>query len=212
MVLPSLATQADVEARLGRSLTSLEAARITALLADGSAFIRRYCRRDFVSKVSDVVEIRASDGVIKLPMPPVQAVHSVLAKSGAPGIPDVNVTWYVFDQIDEITVPEPTASGIINLPEFWYDLGWFSHTFQVTYDHGDLEIPQEVISVLSFAVIAVLTAPTMAGGVIGETVGSYSYRLQRTGGGVVAALKSADLSELDDFRAGKRGTIALGSG
>lgn len=212
MPLPSLATQADVEARLGRSLNTIETARITALLADGSAFIRRYCRKDFENHVSDVVTLKASDGVIVLPYRPVQAVHSVTALSGAPGIPNINVTWYVFDDIDQITIPEPSESGIINLPEVWYELGWFSHSFSVNYDHGFTTVPQEVIAVLCTAIIALLTSPTQAGGVIGESIGPYSYRLARTGGGISAALKDADLSSLDDFRGGKVGTIALGSG
>lgn len=206
--LPALATSADVVARLGRALNPIESARIDALLDDGSAFIRRYCRKDFLYHVNDVLKIRMSGGVIKLPYRPVDSVSSVVAKSGAIGVPDINVTWYVFDNIDEITVPDPATSGIINLPEFWYDLNWFSETFEVTYSHGFPAIPQEVVSVLCTAVIAILTAPTQAGGVIGETVGAYSYRLQRTGGGISAALKDADLTALDDFR-DKYGTIQM---
>lgn len=211
MTLPPLAVQSDVEARLGRPLNTLEAARIDALLADGSAFIRQYCRKDFENHPGDVVNVKASGGVIKLPYRPVQAVNSVTAISGAPGIPNINVFWYVFDQIDEITVADPGFSGIINLPEYWYDIGWFSSTFQVNYDHGFTTVPDIAVSVLCTAVISVLTAPTMAAGVIGETVGNYSYRLQRTGGGISAALKDADLSALEDFRGGKYSTIQLGS-
>ncbi len=211
MTLPPLANQSDVEARLGRSLTTQEARRIDALLFDGSAFIRQYARKDFESHPGDVVDIKASGGVIKLPYRPVQAVNSVVAISGAPGIPNINVFWYVFDSIDEITVADPGYSGIINLPEYWYDIGWFSSTFRVNYDHGFSVVPEIAISILCTAVISVLTAPTMAAGVIGETVGNYSYRLQRTGGGISAALKDADLTALDDFRGGKYSTIQLGS-
>src|SRR2546423_1623848 len=170
MTLPALATASEVVARLGRPLNPVESARIEALLTDGSAFIRRYCRKDFLDHPGDIIDIRASGGVIKLPYRPVRAVNSVVAKAGALGVPDINITWYVFDQIDEIMVPDPAGSGIINLPEFWYDIGWYSETFQVNYDHGFQVIPDEVISVLCTAVISVLTAPTMAAGVIGETV------------------------------------------
>jgi hypothetical protein len=209
MSLPPLATSADVTARLGRSLNTIEAARINALLADGSAFIRRYCRKDFLNHPGDILLLRSSGGIVKLPYRPVQAVNSVTALSGAIGVPDISVTWYVFDEIDEITIPDPSSSGIINLPEFWYDIGWYSETFKVNYDHGFSVIPDEVISVLCTAAIALLTAPTQAGGVVGETIGSYSYRLQRTGGGISAALKDADLTALDDYRGGKYGTIQL---
>lgn len=209
-LLPALAGSTDVTARLGRSLNQIESARIDALLADGSAFIRRYCRKDFLFHAGDVLDIRASGGIIKIPYRPVTAVNSVVAKSGAVGIPDINVTWFVFDQIDEIIVPDPVSSGIINLPEYWYDIGWYSETFRLNVDHGYTNVPDEVVSVLCTAVISVLTAPTMAAGVIGETVGAYSYRLQRTGGGISAALRDADLSALDDYRGGKYGTIQMG--
>lgn len=206
---PALATSSDVVARLGRPLNTIESARIDALLTDGSAFIRRYCRKDFLYHIDDVLDIRAAGGTLKLPYRPVDSITSVVAKSGMIGVPDITVTWYVFDQIDEITVPDPASAGIINLPEIWYDTGWYSETFQVTYTHGFQEVPQEVISVLCTAVIAILTSPTQAGGVIGETVGSYSYRLQRTGGGISAALRDADLTALDDFRGDKYGSIQL---
>jgi hypothetical protein len=210
MPLPALATSTDVVARLGRPLNSVESQRIAALLTDGSAFIRRYCRKDFLNHPGDILKLRAGRGIIKIPYRPVQAVNSVTALSGTVGVPDINVTWYTWDNIDEITVPDPASSGIINLPEIWYDIGWYSETFRVNVDHGFVTVPDEVISVLCTAVIAMLTSPTQAGGVVGETVGSYSYRLQRSGGGISAALKDADLTALDDFRAGKTGTIHLG--
>src|SRR5215469_4573162 len=117
--LPSLATSADVQARLGRALTTTESARIDALLADGSAFIRRYCRKDFLHHPGDIIDLRSTGGVIKIPYRPVQAVNSVVWVSGAIGVPNINVVWYVFDSIDEITVPDPSSAGIINLPEYW---------------------------------------------------------------------------------------------
>ena len=209
MPLPPLATSADVTARLGRALNPLENARIDALLADGSAFIRRYCRKDFLSHPGDIIDIRAGGGEITIPYRPVQAINSVTWLSGYPGIPNIGVSWYTFDGIDKITIPDPMGSGIINLPEAWYDVGWYSETFRVNVDHGFPEVPDEVISVLATATIAMLTMPSQAGGVIGETVGSYSYRLQRTGGGISAALKDADLTALDDYKAGKTGTIQM---
>jgi hypothetical protein len=211
MSLPPLATDSDVVARLGRELNPVEAARIDALLMDGSAHIRRFTRKDFVFVADDVKTIRALRGVIKLPGRPVTDVSEVLAISGLPGVPNIQVTWYQFDQIDQITVPDPALSGIINLPEAWYELGWFTDTYQVTYSHGYAEVPDDVLSVLCTAVISVLTAPTMAAGVIGESVGGYSYRMERTGGGIGVALKEADIDSLADYR-DKVGTIQMGYG
>lgn len=43
----ALATQADVEDRLGRPATEAEAARLPALLSDASAAVAGYCNQDF---------------------------------------------------------------------------------------------------------------------------------------------------------------------
>lgn len=43
----ALATQADVEARLGRALSGSEASKATSLLDDASALVVGYCRQDF---------------------------------------------------------------------------------------------------------------------------------------------------------------------
>lgn len=43
----ALATQPDVEARLGRSLTDEEEARLPSLLDDASSVVIGYCRTDF---------------------------------------------------------------------------------------------------------------------------------------------------------------------
>lgn len=209
--VPSLATADDVVARLGRNLNQVEAARIDSLLSDGSGYIRRYCRKDFQLHEDEVLDIRAAGGVIKLPYRPVIDVTSVIALSGAVGVPDVNVTWYMFDHIDEIIVSDPEQSGVINLPEIWYDIGWFQGTYRVTHTWGYSEVPQEVNSLLCQATITVLSTPTM-GPLTSETVGAYSYNLRPTGGaGIRAALKDAGMEEiLADFRT-KQSTIQIAS-
>jgi hypothetical protein len=207
--LPSLATADDVVARLGRPLNQIENQRIGALLADGSAHIRRYCFRDFAHVANDVRRLRSDRGVIKLPGRPINAVNSVTAIGGAPGIPDISVFWYSFDKIDEITVPEPIHSGVINLPELWYDLDWFTSTFIVDYDHGDSNVPDDVVAVLTTAVISMLVAPTMVGGLASETMGTYSYSMHRTAGsGMLAELTVAGLPSLAAYRP-KIGTISI---
>jgi len=198
--LPPLAELADITARLGRNLTDSETTRVNALLGDASSQVRRYCRKDFLFHSGEVVSIKGDGSTIKLPYRPVVAVSSVIAISGRPDIPDIPVSWWVFDDIDEISIAESTASGVINLPEAWYDYGAFPGTFKVTYDHGYAEVPDEVVMVTANAVLAVLLAPTLAAGVIGETIGAYSYRLERSGGGLAVALNDADLLALKDFR------------
>ena len=200
MSLPPLATADDVESRLGRSLNPTEAARVDSLLQDASVQVRRYCKRDFYHYSGDVRTLKIHDSEIKLPGKPVQAVTSVVARGAeGMGLPDITVIWFRFDGIDTIRV-DPNSSGIINLPEAWWDYTDLYTTADVTYDHGDLEVPDEVKMVVANAAIGVLTSPTMAAGVIGETIGPYSYRLERGGGGLVVALTQADKDALTDFR------------
>ena len=210
MSLPPLATVDDLTARLGRPLSAVESSRVDALLRDSSALIRRYCRRDFLYHEGDVRSLRADGADIKLPGKPVYAVNSVTAVSGNPTIPDVPVIWFLFDNIDKVTIVDAAASGIINLPEAWFfGAGAFPGTFSVNYDHGFRDVPDEVVSVCANSVISVLTAPTMASGVIGETVGAYSYRLVRSGGGIQVALNQDAEAALNDYR-DRYGTIPVG--
>lgn len=47
-----LATQQDVEARLGRALSDAEAARLPSLLSDASAILAGYLGRDYATEVA----------------------------------------------------------------------------------------------------------------------------------------------------------------
>lgn len=200
MALPPLASVDDITGRLGRLLTDVEQQRVTYLLLDASVQIRRYCRKDFLYHANEVRLLRGDGATIRLPYRPVISVSSVIAISGRSDIPDIPVSWWTFDGVDEISLAEATASGVINLPEAWYEFGAYPGTYRVTYTHGYQAYPDEVNSVCANAVIAVLLAPTMAAGVIGESVGAYSYRLERSGGGSSVALAAADLGMLSDFR------------
>jgi hypothetical protein len=198
--LPPLADADEIERRLGRSLSPVEAARIDALLQDASVQVRRYCKRDFFYYAADVRTLKVHDSEITLPGKPVHSVASVIAKgSEGMGLPDVNVQWFRFDGIDKLRL-DSGANGIINLPEIWWEFTDLYTTADVTYAHGPTEVPDEVVMVTANAAIGVLTAPTMAAGLIGETIGPYSYRLERGGGGLAVALSQADKDSLSDFR------------
>lgn len=212
MSLAPLATPDDVAARLGRELTPAEQIRAAALLTDASAQIRRYCRRDFLRHTSEEGIFRCHDSEIQLPDQTTTAVHSVIAVGSSMGdgqllLPDVPVLWYIFDGIDKIRV-DPGWHGIINLPEIFWDDDIYPQTFRVSRDYGPAQVPDDVIAVAATAVIGVLTAPTQAAGLIGETIGPYSYRMERGGGGTGVALTQADLAGLKDFRL-TAGTIPM---
>jgi hypothetical protein len=196
--LPPLASVTDVAARLGRNVTAPEQARLNALLADASAQIRRYCRRDFQLHTDETQVVHGHDSMIWLPQYPVQSVSAVVAIGGGMGLPDVPIPWYTFDSIRTIRISP--GLGIINLPEIWWTSDLYPQTFRVTYSFGYTDVPDEVVMVCANAALAVLTAPTAAAGVIGETIGPYSYRLEAGGGGVAVALSQADLAILKDFR------------
>lgn len=219
--LPSLATPDDIIARLGRQLNQTEAARVDAMLQDGSAIIRRRAQDPFTYTAEDLITISASDGLIVLPGRPVYRVISVLARSGVNSIPDIPVTWFVFDGIDTVTIPEPINSGVINLPEFWYESAWYSHSYDVVYEHGHVKVPGEVKGLLCNAIISELATPTQSATIQSESIGAYSYSMRRsysggsTGGaggamaGIYASLRDFGMEEiLADFRF-KEGSIPV---
>jgi hypothetical protein len=203
VVLPSLASPDDIVDRLGRNLNQMEALRVDAMLRDGSAIIRRYARERFTYAADDVLIIAADAGVIVLPDRPVYSVKSVIALSGAVGIPNVPITWYVFDGIDKITIPDANWAGVINLPEYWYDIGWFSNSYQVTHTHGFVDVPAEISGLLCSAIISELATPTQSATIQSEAIGAYSYSMRRrdVGGGIFAALNDFGMKQiLADYR------------
>ena len=209
--LPNLATPDDIVARLGRNLNQVEAARVDAMLQDGSAIIRRRARNTFVYVASDTITIAASDGIIILPQRPIYRVMSVIARSGNQSVPDIPVTWFIFDGVDTVTIPEPSHSGVINLPEFWYSVAWYSHSYDTTYEHGYHDVPADINGLLCNAIISELSTPTMSATLQSESIGAYSYSMRRsysgggTGGGamagIYAALRDFGMDEiLGDYR------------
>ena len=209
--LPSLATPDDIIARLGRNLNQIEASRVDAMLLDGSAIIRRRARNTFMYTASDMITIAASDGIIILPGRPIYNVISVAARSGNPAIPGIPITWFIFDGVDTVTIPEPRNSGIINLPEFWYSVAWYSHSYDTTYEHGYHDVPADIKGLLCSAIISELSTPTMSATLQSESIGAYSYSMRRsysgggTGGGamagIYAALRGFGMDEiLGDYR------------
>jgi len=198
--LPPLASTTDLSARLGRPLTASEETRAYPLLQDASAQIRRYCRNAFTAD-QDITEILyGHDSEIELPRRPVNSVSTVVAIGGGMMLPDVNITWFTFDGVGIIRI-HPGHWGIINLPESWIeDSDSYPGTFRVTYNYGWDYIPDIVTMVAANAALSVLTSPTVAAGVVGETIGPYSYRMEAAGGGVKVALTQADLELLKDYR------------
>lgn len=211
-MLPSLATPDDIAARLGRSLNPVETARVDALLADGSAIIRRYCRQDFLWYDNDTITLTGDGGLVNVDVwKPIASIDSVVALSGFSSVPDLPVTWYVFDGISKINIPHPQYAGIINLPEVWYqETFWWGSSFRVTGSHGFQQTPDDVMSVLCPAIVSELSTPTQSATLMSESIGAYSYSMRRTSGaGLSAALTDAGMKTvLSDYRQ-TRGTMKV---
>lgn len=191
-----LASLTDLSDRLGRPLTAAEETRAQALLADASAKVRAYTRQNFTRTDNETVVVRAQQGEIRLPQRPVLDVTGVVA-IGAGGAPDVPVVGWQWDGLDIIRAV--TDSPVINLPEDWYDdVDAYPGTFRVTYSHGDAQVPDVVVGIVARMVLRTLTAPTVAGGVTGETIGPYSYRTDGSGVGTAVAMTDDDRQELKD--------------
>jgi hypothetical protein len=202
--LPSLATPDDVVARLGRNLNQVEMARVDALLQDGSAIIRRFCRKDFTFHNNDSITLVGDGGIISMSMwRPIVSIDQVIARSGVQEIPDIPVSWYHFDGVDKITVMNPAQSGIINLPYYWYQESfWWGGSYDIFGSHGYPVVPDDVVSVLCTAIISELATPTMSATLMSESIGAYSYSMRRTSGaGLNAALIDAGMkTTLADYR------------
>lgn len=197
--MAALADLTAIEARIGRPLTSEELSRATTLLEDASALVRSYTGQDFTRVDHETLLLRAQQGEIRLPQRPVLDVTAVVAV-GAGGVPDVPVVGWQWDGLD--IVRTAVDSPAINLPEQWYDDDTESYpgTYRVTYSHGVTQVPPEVVAVVAGMAIRTLTAPTMAGGLTGETLGPYSYRTDGSGAGAAVLLSDTDRRTLDRYR------------
>jgi hypothetical protein len=195
--MTALAAKEDLADRLGRELTTAEANRADALLADASALVRAFTGQEFSGPTEESVVLRGQGAAIRLPQRPVTAVTSVVAIGGN-GLPDVALVDWIFDGIDTIRVGE--GSFVINMPAVWWDDDGYPGTFRVDYTHGYTTVPADVVAVVCGMVLRTLTAPTMAGGVRSETIGPYSYQLDAAGTGLSVMLTQADRDALKRYR------------
>lgn len=162
-----LATPDDVVERLGRALTTVEDARIDALLLDVSSAIRGYTFQDFTeAETTALLPIR--NRAIRLMQKPVTAVASVEDGLG-------NALAYVWlDGDDRIAL---CSAGYIN--EF--ELNVLPNTrvgkASVTYTHGYATVPDDIVGLTcSIAMRALGISPTDAG-MTSETITNYSYTI-----------------------------------
>jgi hypothetical protein len=194
-----LADASALEARLGRSLTGVEATRAAAFLDDASALVIAYTRWNFTLVTDDSAVLRGDWGSIRLPKGPVTGVKSVTA-IGLAGLADVPVTGWMWDGLDRILV-DGWAGTVINLPEAVIDQV-YDHppTYRVVYSHGYTAVPGDVVSVVCGMVLRPLMSPTLVTGLVQESVGPYHYRLEKETSGTQVQLTAADKAVLSEYR------------
>lgn len=184
----ALATIADVEARLGRSLTAGETSQATAWLSDASAmFVQRAVQK--FEELNSVVRLFPRDGIVRLVQRPVVTINSVTDIDGA----EID---YTYDGHQSI-----------------YELGTYSPVI-VDYDHGSSTIPNDVVAVVAGMVVRTLLIPDdAAAGVQQQTVGPYSQSYANWAVGRQILMSPSDIEVANHYREKTfRSTSTIGNG
>jgi hypothetical protein len=166
--MPStLATVADVQTLLGRSLSSEEASRAAGMLKLASSSVRAEARQSF-SVDTYIFIAKPLGGLVRLHERPVVSVDAVrlINDDGSVG---VGIAGWTFNGVDTINVGDITGI-VINGPE-----DWEPDSVEVTYTAGWAEIPEDITYVCADMVKTALLAPMAP--VVTEQIGAYSYRL-----------------------------------
>jgi hypothetical protein len=184
----SLATIADVEARIGRELTSGEEAQANAWLVDASAmFVQRAVQKFEVSE--STVRLFPRDGVVRLVQRPVIEITSVTDIDGV----ELDYTYDGFQSI--------------------YELGTYSPVI-VSYDHGSDNIPDDVVAVVAGMVVRTLLIPAdAAAGIQQQSVGPFSQSYAAWAVGRQVLMSPSDIEVANYYREKTfRSASTLGNG
>lgn len=176
----------DIEAHLGRALTSPEVARVAALMADASGSIRSYTKQTITEETTtDVLRIR--NGRVRLPQRPVTAVTVVVNSNGDPVI-------YQWDGADSLV----TGS---NVPDAWAWVPFASSivALTVTYTHGYNPIPDDIIGVGCSMVMRALGREPVDAGMTSESIQGYSYTIGAIGAAGALGLLDSERMILDPY-------------
>ena len=171
----ALATIADVEARLGRSLTAAEQSKATAWLSDASSLFVNVAVQKFEVGES-TVRLFPRDGIIRLVQRPVISVESVT-------------------DIDGVEI-DFTFDGHQSL----YDLGAYSPVI-VTYEHGSETIPDDVVATVAGMVVRTLQIPSdAAAGIQQQSVGPFSQSYASWAVGGQVRMSPSDMAVAQSYR------------
>jgi hypothetical protein len=175
MSLDPLATIADLEARLGRTLTDTDIDRAAALLIDASATVRNRTGQTFFAETT-TARLRVRGTTLRLPQRPVTAVNTISSVDGDP----VGFTWYAGDIITLDSIPA---------------VGWVD----VDYNHGYEDVPDDIVGVVCNIAGRAFGTPSDEGGYQSETIGTYSYAVGAAGAAGAAGLLNDERAILDRY-------------
>lgn len=204
MALPSLAERADVEDRLGYDIDAGQHNRVDALLRDASVVVRAYCRRDFTAGTT-TARFRPRGHKVVLPQRPVRAVTAVRSVVSFGTSEQVTpLSYWSHPGGHEVHLGDQSA--VINGPtlDFSDDDVWV----EVTYDHGFLTVPDDVVTVVANMVVRNLTVP--GGGLVDlQTIGPYTTRFGGFASGGPLTLGAGDRDVLNRYRSTTSSTVEL---
>ncbi|MFE5368208.1 hypothetical protein [Streptomyces mirabilis] len=184
-----LATQADLEAALQRSLDPAQAAMA---IRRASARVRKYCRQTFTLVENETVTLPGGGRVLRLPQRPVVVDDThPLTVVELFGISDVEYTALEgrdFTRIgSELTRGEQwwAPTRLMGWP-FMRPQGIWSQRVRVTYSHGWAEVPDDVVDVVLDLAQMSMTNPQ---GLRSESIDDYSrtFAAETIGGAQLSA-------------------------
>lgn len=169
-----LATQADLEAALQRTLDATQAAMA---LRRASARVRKYCRQQFTIVENETVTLPGSSRVLRLPQRPLilDDTHPLTVVELF-GLTDVEYT--ALEGRDYTRIGTELTRG-----EAWWAptrlMGWpwmrpqgiWAQRVRVTYSHGYIEVPDDVVDVVLDLAAMAMTNPQ---GLRSESIDDYS--------------------------------------
>lgn len=194
--MTAYATTDDLEALLGRSLTSTESDRVDALLAAASArFTAEAGGRVFGTGTATMI-LRVEDGCVQLPQRPVTAVTSV-KQVNTDGTVGAAIGTWAWDGLWTVTVSDWWQVQI-NAPALAED-DW-SGTVEVEWAYGDAAVPEDVKWAVASMVGRALTTASAGSGIESETIGAYSYRLGSAAGSGILGMTADEIAVARRYR------------
>lgn len=191
-----LASVADLEGRLGRSLSSDDLARAELLLKDASAAVRSYTGQLLSVGTSTVRAVPQPGGRVRLSQRPVTAVTSVVVATPL-----------------GTAVPFEWSGDVVTLGSWWVD-GWYplrtDPAVDVTYTHGYAPgmIPDAVVAVVCQMAGRAMGRPADQTSRQSESIAGYSYSILAASAAGPFGLLNDEKAVLDGFRR-SGGTVFL---